>query len=342
MTVRVAIIGAGHLGRIHTRLMQQHEAAELVAVVDPVVGSREAIADEFGVSGWSDFSAHLDRFDAAVVATPTEFHHHVVCQLLQAGKDVFVEKPIATTSEQAREMVRLARDQRCILQVGHVERFNPAFSAGQQHVDSPQFISTQRTSGFAFRSADIGVVLDLMIHDLDLTLTWVKSPLIEVRSTGFSILGGHEDVAHAWLRFRSGCVATLFASRVSPENTRTFEAVGHKRSARLDLATGKACLLQPGENWPCPSDAIHAMSVEERKANQSRFFTDFVSAEPVESAETNAILEEQRDFLECVQSRQAPIVPGKQGARVLEVAQRILAAMHLESWTEEGRWRAAA
>ena len=343
MTVRVAIIGAGHLGRIHARLLQEHSNARLVAVVDPLQTNRNSLANEYGCQSWSDYRPVLPEFDAAIVATPTLFHHEVACHLLERHIHVFVEKPIATSPSQAKEMVELARKRNCVLQVGHVERFNPAFIVARKKLAKPRFITARRSSGFAFRSTDIGVVLDLMVHDLDLALAWADSPVIEVKSTGFNVLGGHEDTAHAWLRFQSGCVATLYADRVSPVNERSCEAIGDKQIARLDLAAGQVNFLQPGAQWPCTNEDIQAMSTERRQEAQREFFDRYLAVNSPTTKPTNPILDEQTDFISAITNGHEPQVNGEQGCRVIEVAHRILAAMQLHRWNDgdSSQWRKA-
>ena len=206
--LRVAVIGAGHLGRIHARLAAGLEEIELVAVADPVEACRNSVAQEANTRAVADYRELIGEIDAAIIATPTTYHHAVgdgtvglrYCRCL-------IEKPIALTAAEANELVTLARQKNVTLQVGHVERFNPALTAVAADVRDPKYIEATRTSGYTFRSTDIGVVMDIMIHDLDIVLSLAKSRSIDVQALGISVLGGHEDMATARLTFASGCVA---------------------------------------------------------------------------------------------------------------------------------------
>ena len=191
-------------------------------MADPFESARRSVADEFGVRTVSDYRELVGEIDAAIVATPTETHHAIATELLGGGVSLLIEKPIATNTAQADELVTLARRQNLVLQVGHVERFSPALACVTAEVRDPKFITATRTSGYTFRSIDIGVVLDLMIHDLDIVLSLAKSPVQHVDALGISVLGGHEDLATARLIFASGCVAQLSASRVSFQQQRTM------------------------------------------------------------------------------------------------------------------------
>ena len=191
--------------------------------------------------------ALLGRIDAAVIAAPTVLHHRLAVDCLEAGTHLLVEKPICTTVAEADELVELARRQQLVLQVGHVERFNPALVAAIPYARNPKFIEAVRASGFTFRSMDVGVVLDLMIHDIDLVLSLVRSPLRSVEALGVSILGGHEDVAHARLEFQSGCVANLSASRVSYEPARKMQIWAPRAYANIDFGTRTTTLVRPSE-----------------------------------------------------------------------------------------------
>ena len=211
--VRIAVIGSGHLGRFHAKLAAASNDFELVAVADPVESSRNALADEVGTRPVADYHTLLDEIDAAVVATPTVTHRTIAGELLQAGIHCLVEKPLALNSAEASELVDLADSNKLVLQVGHVERFNPAFEAAGDALRDPKYITASRTSGYTFRSTDIGAVLDIMIHDIDLVLAVAQSQVADVTAMGVSVLGDHEDMATAQIRFESGCVAQ--ANRVT-------------------------------------------------------------------------------------------------------------------------------
>ncbi len=221
--LRVAVIGAGRLGGFHAQKLAQLPEVELVGVADPVESQRSRVAAECRTAAFADYRELCGRIDAAVVAVPTRLHHALGKELLRRGIHVLMEKPLTPTAAEADELVALARRQRLVLQVGHVERFNPALAAASPHLRSPHYLEAVRASGFTFRSTDVGVVLDLMIHDLDVVLSLVRSELRRVDAMGISVLGGHEDVANARLEFANGCVAALSASRVSYEPVRHMQ-----------------------------------------------------------------------------------------------------------------------
>ena len=227
--LRVAVIGAGRLGTFHAQKLARMDSVRLVGVVDTIESRRNRLANECGTQALSDCRTILDALDAAVIATPTRSHHELAMCALKRGIHLLVEKPLAATTSEADELVRTAKQNRVLLQVGHVERFNPAFVSVLPHVERPKYIEAVRAGNFTFRSMDIGVVLDLMIHDIDLVLSTVRSPLRRIQAVGISVLGAHEDVANARLEFRCGCVATLSASRVS------YQPV----TANADLVAGR-------------------------------------------------------------------------------------------------------
>ncbi len=245
--LRVAVIGAGHLGRIHARLAGSLEEIDLVAVADPVEASRTSVAQEAGTRGVADYRELIGEIEAAIVATPTTYHHAIGMELLGCGVPLLIEKPLALTAAQANDLVALARQKGVALQVGHVERFNPALTAVAADVRNPKYIEATRTSGYTFRSTDIGVVLDVMIHDLDVVLSLAKSNVVDVQALGISVLGGHEDMATARLTFASGCVAQISASRVSFDQRRTMSIFTSRGSASINFATHEATVVKPSD-----------------------------------------------------------------------------------------------
>jgi len=213
--LRLAVIGAGRLGGFHAQKAAANPDVELVAVVDPVPAARNRVAAECHTRALADYRGLVGAIDAAIVAAPTRLHHRIGMDLAGEGVHLLVEKPLCSRLAEAEELVERAEKQGVVLQVGHVERFNPAFAAAAPYLVEPKYIEAVRASGFTFRSTDVGVVLDLMIHDIDLVLSLVGSPVQRVEAMGVSVLGGHEDAANARIQFASGCVATLSASRVS-------------------------------------------------------------------------------------------------------------------------------
>ena len=245
--LRIAIIGAGHLGRIHTRLIAPVDEVELVGVVDPIPEARDRIAAEHDVPVFEHQQELPTDLDGAIVATTTEQHHAVGTALLRQGVHLFIEKPITSTVAQADELVNLAKNNGLVLQVGHVERFNPAWRAVAARVRRPRYIEAVRMSGYTFRSTDIGVVLDLMIHDLDLVLSTVRSEVLEIDAIGSTVFGPHEDMAHAHLRFANGCIANLNTSRTSFYSQRTMQIVTDRVYGSVDFGDFSARIVRPSK-----------------------------------------------------------------------------------------------
>lgn len=322
-SLRVAIIGAGHLGKIHARLLGSAPDVELVGVVDPLPESREQVAES---SGCQALASHHDLpdHDAAIIATTTEHHFQVGCDLLKRGVHLFIEKPLATSSRQAEELVELAAARNLILQVGHVERFNPAWKAVQPHIRRPRYIEAVRTSGYTFRSIDIGAVLDLMIHDLDLVLSMVRSEIVEVRALGSTIFGPHEDMAHAHLRFANGCIANLNASRTSFQAQRTMQIVSERSYAGLDFGAPAAKVVRPSKAVLRGEIDVRGLTQGEREVMRNNLFTDLLPVQDLPLEPTNAILAEQGEFFESARSGRTPLVSGSQGLRCVGVAEQIL------------------
>jgi len=320
----VGVIGAGHLGRIHTRLLKTLDEVDLVGVVDPFEEARRRAMDEFGVQAFAHHEEIADRIDAAIVATTTEFHHAVGMDLLQRGLHLFIEKPISATLLQADELVALAEVYNVVLQIGHVERFNPAWRAVASRMRKPRYIEAVRMSGYTFRSTDIGVVLDLMIHDLDLVLSMARSEVVEVDAIGSTIFGPHEDMVHAHLRFANGCIANLNASRTSFYLQRTMQIVTDRSYGSVDFVQRTARLVRPSRQVLRREINVQAMSIAEREYIQHNLFTDLLPVRDLPVEQNNAILEEQRDFIDCIRTGRQPRVCGRQGRNCLAVAERIL------------------
>src|ERR1700722_20048623 len=219
----------------------------LVGVADPNAGQAESVALRCGTRAYPDHRPLLDAVDAAVVAAPTSHHHAITCEFLSRGVPLLVEKPLAAELEPADEMVKLARKHGALLQAGHIERFNPAFEELCRHPLRPKYVSCERCSGFSGRSTDVGVVLDLMMHDLDLVLSLVQAPVASVWAMGVAVLGGHEDLARARVTFANGCVADFSASRAHPSPVRRMQVWGAEGYAGVDFAKRHLTLMQPAE-----------------------------------------------------------------------------------------------
>src|SRR4051794_2656827 len=308
--LRVAVVGAGHLGRIHARIAAGLEEIELVAVADPVEAARTSVAQEANTRPVADYHDLIGDIEAAIVATPTTFHHAIGMELLNCGLPLLVEKPLALTSAQANDLATLARHKNVMLQVGHVERFNPALTAVSADVRDPKYIEATRTSGYTFRSTDIGVVLDVMIHDLDIVLSLAKSDVVDVQALGISVLGGHEDMATARLTFASGCVAHITASRVSFQQRRTMSIFTSRGSASINFATHEATVVKPTEEVLRREFRADKLSADERTYWKEHVFDQLLVRTARDSTPVNAIEEEQRDFVNAVRTGESPKVDG--------------------------------
>jgi predicted dehydrogenase len=332
--IRLAVIGAGHLGRIHAKLARQIEEFDVVAVVDPSPDARRLAAADGPTPVLADYRELFGKIDAAVVATPTRFHHAVSLDLLNHGIHLLVEKPLATSVAEADEMLDVARQHGAMVQVGHIERFNPAWNqpAVTPLVREPKYIEASRCSGFTFRSTDIGVVLDLMIHDLDLVLHFANSPVRSVQSLGISVMGDNEDVAQARLEFANGCVANLSASRVSFKPLRVMQVWSERGCVSLDFATRCAVTVHPVSEILQREFDLDDIGPETRDHLKAHLFEDLLQTERYEAAEQNALLEELRHFSDCVLHSKTPRVTGQQGRDVIAVAEQILQAIDAHCW----------
>lgn len=298
--IRTAVIGAGAFGRNHLRVLSQLPESQLVAVVDTDPARRDAAAQQYGCAAYADVAEIPGGAEAAVVAVPTQFHAAVASQLLQAGVDVLVEKPLTATIAEADELVALAEQHGRILQVGHLERFNPAVAALQSAITTPLFFEIHRMSLFSPRSLDVDVILDLMIHDLDLVLSMTGQEPEDIRAAGIRILSNKVDIAHVRLAFANGCVANLTASRASTEKVR------------------KLRLFQPHEYLSLDYEKQQLVGFRVDPGQQIGFNPfDVPRAEPLQR--------ELAAFLASVRTRETPLVDGRAGLRVLRLAHEIIA-----------------
>ncbi|HJQ67908.1 MAG TPA: Gfo/Idh/MocA family oxidoreductase [Blastocatellia bacterium] len=241
--IRVAVVGAGHFGREHARIYSTSEKARLVAVCDINEANGRPVAERFGARFVADFRELIGEVDAVSVAVPTESHHAIACALMESGIAVLVEKPMTRTIEEADEMIALAESKGVVLQVGHLERYNPAVTAASLIVTRPLFFEAHRLSVFTPRSLDIDVVMDLMIHDLDVVLSFVKSEVAEIRAAGVPILTPRIDIANARIEFENGCVANLTASRVSSERVRKLRFFQPHQYVSIDYSAQEAAVV---------------------------------------------------------------------------------------------------
>jgi len=330
--LKCAVIGTGHLGKIHARLLKQVEGARLVAVVDPDAAARDQAAAECETIAVADYREIHGGIDAAVVATPTRLHHSITKDLLKRGVHCLVEKPITQSVDEADELIDIANSQGLVLSVGHVERFNPAVAAVAPHVVDPKYITATRAGTYTFRSTDVSIVLDLMIHDLDVVLSLVQSPVVDVAALGVAVFGPHEDMAQARLTFANGCIADLTASRTSPQPARQMNVFCETGFAGIDFATRTATVVSlsaPIENREID---VHAVSPERRDEIKENLFRSVLPLTEIEPGEANPLLDEQRDFVSSVQQGHAPRVCGPHARDALAAAERILGSIARHRW----------
>lgn len=295
--LRVGVVGVGHIGSNHARLYAEIPSAEFAAVFDTDAAKASAIAQRYGAKTASTIWEFGDMVDAASVATPTTSHFDVARALLQSGKHLLVEKPITESTRQASELVAMASERKLILQVGHVERFNPVLSALEERLSHPKFIEAHRLSPYPERSTDIGVVLDLMIHDLEVILHLVRSPVQTIDAVGVPVLSKSEDIANARIRFESGCVANITSSRISPERMRKIRVFQEDAYLSLDYQN------QSGEIY--------------RRAFGR------ITRDKVEIEREEPLKRELSSFVECAMTGREPRVSGFQATAALELAIQI-------------------
>ena len=292
--LKVAVVGVGRLGSIHARIYKENPNCQLVAVCDTEQTRLEEAASNFGVSGYSDYTQILEKVDALSIAVPTNLHHKIALFFLKHSIPVLVEKPFTSNLKEADELIEVAAANNTVLQVGHIERFNSAFSATLKLIKEPKFIECHRLSPFPNRSLDVGAVLDIMIHDIDIILGLVRSKIKKIESVGVSVLTQFEDIANARITFENGCVANLTASRVSDEIIRKIRIFQENTYISLDYKDAKACVYTK-----------EGMNIKK---------TDL----PIEKAEP--LKKELESFLECAATGAQPLVSGETARDALAVA----------------------
>ncbi|MBN2581189.1 MAG: Gfo/Idh/MocA family oxidoreductase [Pirellulales bacterium] len=330
--LRIAVIGAGRLGGFHAQKLAERPDVELTAVVDPFAPHRHRVAAECDCEASAEHRCLRGRIDAAVIATPTVAHYSLAKELLEDGVHLLVEKPLCHDSEDADALVDLARRRQRVLQVGHVERFNPAFCAAAQQIAAPKYIEAVRAGGFTFRSTDVGVVLDLMIHDIDLVLSLVKSRARRIDALGLSVLGGREDVANARITFDCGCVATLSASRVSYENTRRMNLWSLEGFASVDFAARTTTLIRPSQTLKNREFDVDQLSPERTEYYRQHFAEEHLPREMLQFEAVDAIALELQDFVEAIRTGRQPRVSGEMGRDAVTLAEEILDRIQTHNW----------
>ena len=295
--IRVGVIGVGHLGSIHAKIYKESPNCQLVGVCDSNPGALNQTSANLGVNGYNDYHELFGKVDAVSIAVPTLLHHKITAEFLKAGIHALVEKPFTPTLKEADDLIKIAGHNKLILQVGHIERFNSAFAATLKIIKMPKFIECHRLSSFPNRSLDVGAVLDIMIHDIDIVLGLVDSPLERIDSVGVNVLTKFEDIANARLTFKNGCVANLTASRVSDETMRKIRIFQEDTYISLDYKNAQACVYRK-------------TGLQITKENL-----------PIENEQP--LQKELEAFISCVINKTTPLVSGPIARQALEVALKI-------------------
>ncbi len=325
--LKVGVVGVGHLGKVHARVYSELDTVQLVAVADIDQEEAQAAADKYGCEALSDYRDMIDKVDGASVVVPTDLHFQVASDFIRAGKHVIVEKPMTLTLKEAEDLVALTRQNNVIMQVGHVERFNPAVVAVREHIQVPRFIECDRISAFSFRSMDVGVVLDMMIHDIDIVLAFVDSPVEEIDAMAVSVVGRHEDMANARIRFKNGCIANLRASRVSRKTMRKIRIFQEDTYVSLNYGTHKVqvfkktgqfdpkVLLEFKQNAPSVKDA------------QEMMFAKLLTIREIDIVFEEPLKKELESFVQSIESGTEPVVSGELGLKTMQIVTHILDAI---------------
>jgi len=315
--LKIGVLGAGHLGKIHLRLLNQSSKYELVGFYDPSKENAEKVSAEFGYKSFDTISDLIAAVDVVDIVTPTLSHYHCAVDAIKAGKHIFLEKPISNTVEEAEHIIELAKEYNVKGQVGHVERFNPAFKAVKDKIHNPMFIETHRLAEFNPRGTDVPVVLDLMIHDIDAILSVVKSPVKNIHATGTAVISDSPDIANARIEFENGCVANVTSSRISMKNMRKARFFQKDAYISVDYLD-KICEVVKMKDAPeVPGD--FDLILQNAEGIKKQIYFDNPSVES-----NNAILDELETFADAINNNTPPIVTLEDGTEALRIAYHII------------------
>ena len=342
MSVRIGVVGAGRMGALHCRVLAEMPDVELACVIDASEETAKEVAALHGTVALTDAAEAVDRVDAAIIAVPTIAHTAAARPFVAAGKPVLIEKPIAATTAEANELLKLAEQTGASVQVGHTERFNPAVEAIRRFDITPKFIEAHRISPFTFRSADIGVVLDIMIHDIDLVGMMVRSELVDVAAVGVNVLGKSEDIANARLTYANGCIANLTASRLAIKSERKMRIFAEQTYLSVDYAKKIGLVVHKEKNL----DLIQ-MAQEMNATNLAELamsgvdYTKLINIEELVVDDSTEPLRKQAEaFCRCVTNGDKPVVSGREGLDALRCAEAVVAAIKAHRWDGQATSRA--
>ncbi|EID75245.1 Gfo/Idh/MocA family protein [Imtechella halotolerans] len=315
--LKAGVLGAGHLGKIHLRLLNQSSKYELVGFYDPDTENARKVAQEFGYTYFPNMDDLIDAVDVVDIVTPTLSHFDCAEKAIRKGKHIFIEKPISNTVEEAQALIELAASYNVKGQVGHVERFNPAFLAVKDSIHNPMFIEAHRLAEFNPRGTDVPVVLDLMIHDIDAVLSVVHSPVKNITASGVSVISQSPDIANARIEFENGCVANLTASRISLKNMRKSRFFQRDAYISVDFLEKKVEVVKMKDAPEIAGDYDMILQNAEGEKKQIYFENPDIAA-------NNAILDELETFAEAIVNNTTPVVTLEQGTNALRVAKQII------------------
>ena len=318
-SIRVGVVGVGHLGSVHARLWKGIEGAELVGVYDLDHDRAVAVAAEQGTEAFASLDELLGRVDAVSIVTPTSTHAEMAMRALEAGVHIFVEKPITAAYGEAEPIITIAEQGRLVVQVGHIERYNPAFAALEGFDLKPMFIESHRLAQFKPRATDVAVVLDLMIHDIDLVLAMASSDLVEIRASGVSVVSDTIDIANARLEFANGCVANLTASRISQRPMRKMRLFQKDAYISIDFAQPSVELFRISDDDGSVGEStmlLGAIDLGTKRRN--------ITYQKLPTPELNALAEELAEFVGSIRGGAPPGVTARSGAEALRVAEEIM------------------
>ena len=315
--LKVGLVGAGHLGKIHLKLLNQSEKYHLIGFHDKDIENAKRIEEEFGYKFYENLDELLEKIEVLDVVTPTFYHHHYAKMAIERGLHFFIEKPVTQTLEQAEELISLSREKGIKAQVGHVERYNPAFIATKPFIDEPMFIEIHRLAEFNPRGTDVSVVLDLMIHDLDILLSVVKSPVKEIRASGVCVVSKSPDIANARIQFENGCVANLTTSRISMKAMRKSRFFQKDAYISVDFLEKKSEVIRMKSAPENPAD--FDMIIQNAEGEKHQILFEYPNIQP-----NNAILDELESFADSINENMPIEVSLTDGTEALKVALEIV------------------
>jgi predicted dehydrogenase len=317
--IKAGVLGAGHLGKIHLRLLEASEYYQLVGFYDTDTKNAKALAKEKGFTFFKSAADLIDACDMIDIVTPTLYHHQMALKAISAGKHIFIEKPITNSLDEAKEISQIAKENQVLGQVGHVERFNPAFKAVKDSITHPMFIESHRLAEFNPRGTDVPVVLDLMIHDIDILLSIVKSKVKSVSASGVAVISITPDIANARIEFENGCVANLTASRISLKKMRKTRFFQKDAYIAVDFLEKSVEVVKMKAAPEKPEDFAMILQNAEGEKKQIYFENP-----PIE--DSNAILDELETFAQAINNQKEPIVSLENGTAALDLAYQVIQA----------------